>query len=199
MNTQQLIQAVRQIKREKLSQTQSITRLSSVLRAFVRNPTNRQALNFGQVSQGLYTRLLLNSFDDDFQIVAVLWGLGSRSPIHDHEGTVGAVAALVGATKETKYHLLSQHGDQVELHEGETITLSATTVTPILPDEMTQLHAMTNATNVWAATVHVYLSPVMNFHIYEPQREDIYQMVDRRLWFDADNARRRWDAIDAGL
>lgn len=199
MNTQQLIQAVRQLKREKLAPQPSIKRLTSVLRAFVGNPANRQALNFGQVSQGLYTRLLLNSFEDDFQIVVVLWGPGSRSPIHDHEGTVGAVAALAGVTQETKYYQLSQYGSQVELLEGKTVTLRKTTVTPILPDEATQLHAMANASTEWAATVHVYLTPVMNFHIYEPQSEDIYQMIDRRLWFDADNAWRQWEAAQAPL
>jgi predicted metal-dependent enzyme (double-stranded beta helix superfamily) len=104
MNTQQLIHAVRRIKRAELAPHPSIKHLTSVLRAFVGNPANRQALDFGQVSQGLYTRLLLNSFEDDFQIVVVLWGPGSRSPIHDHEGTVGAVAALAGVTQETKYY-----------------------------------------------------------------------------------------------
>lgn len=196
MNTQQLIRAVRQIKQEKLAQTQSIRHLASVLRAFIGNPVNRQALNFDQVSQGLYTRLLLNSFDDDFQIVVVLWGPGSRSPIHDHEGTVGAVAALAGAPQETKYYLLSHFGNQVELLPGKTITLHKSAVTPILPNDATQLHAMTNPTNEWAATVHVYLTPVMNFHIYEPLQEDIYQMVDRRLWFDADHAWRQWEAVN---
>ncbi|MCE7982923.1 MAG: hypothetical protein DYG89_17200 [Caldilinea sp. CFX5] len=195
MNTQQLIHAVRRIKRADLAPQQSIKHLTSVLRAFVGNPANRQALNFNQVSQGLYTRLLLNSFDDDFQIVVVLWGPGSRSPIHDHEETVGAVAALAGVTEETKYYRLSQHGNQVELLPGKSMTLQKSAVTPILPDEATQLHAMTNATSAWAATVHVYLTPVMNFHIYEPQGEDIYQMIDRRLWFDADNAWRQWEAV----
>lgn len=196
MNTQQLIRTVRQIKQEKLTQTQSIRRLTRVLRAFVGNPANRQALNFAQVSQGLYTRLLLNAFDDDFQIVVVLWGPGSRSPIHDHEETVGAVAALAGATQETKYYRLSHFGNQVELLPGKTMTLRKSAITPILPDEATQLHAMTNATNEWAATVHVYLTPVMNFHIYELQGEEIYQMVERRLWFDADNAWRQWEAVN---
>jgi predicted metal-dependent enzyme (double-stranded beta helix superfamily) len=187
---------VRQIKQEKLTQAQSSQRLTSVLRAFVGNSANRQALNFAQVFQGLYTRLLLNSFDDDFQIVVVLWGPGSRSPIHDHKGTIGAVAALAGAPQETKYYQLSHFGNQVELLPGKTMTLRKSVVTPILPDEAPQLHAMTNPTSEWAATVHVYLTPVMNFHIYEPQSEEIYQMSERRLWFDADHAWRQWEAVN---
>ena len=188
MDAQQLICTVRDIKRRQLPQQSQITLLSDALQAFVRNPLNRRSLPFGQVSSGLYTRLLLSSFADDFQIVVVLWGAGSRSPIHDHRDTVGAVAALSGATHETKYQRHGQPGDTVRLTQGDTIELRQDTVSPILPDESTQLHAMANRSAEWAATVHVYLTPVMDFHVYEPLGDDRYERVGKRLWFDAENA-----------
>jgi hypothetical protein len=41
-------------------------------------------------------------------------------------------------------------------------------VTPILPDDEKQLHEMGNNTSEWTATIHVYLTPIYDFHIYQP-------------------------------
>lgn len=191
MDAGRLIETVRHIKRHVHAPEQQIAGLNAALQAFVQDPANRMGLDHRTVSRGLYTRLRLTSFADDFQIVVVLWGPGSGSPIHDHHDTVGAVAALSGCTHETKYHLAPQAGEQVQLLPGETVALCERTVSPILPDEAHQLHAMTNPTDAWAATVHVYLTPVMDFHIYEPQVDGLYRRVGRQLWFDGENAWRQ--------
>jgi len=51
---------------------------------------------------------------------------------------------------------------------------------------------MVNATDTWAATVHIYLTPITDFYIYEPQPDGTYIMVERKLWFDGDNAWQTW-------
>jgi len=191
MKPLELIQAIRMIKRQALAQSTQLAQLRQALIAFVSEPANRQ-VNLTNTSCGLYTRILLNSFDDDFQIVVVLWGPQSASPIHDHNGTVGAVAALAGHTIEAKYQILRTEAQRAWLQKQETSVLEATYVAPILPDETSQLHDMVNATDTWAATVHIYLTPITDFYIYEPQPDGTYIMVERKLWFDGDNAWQTW-------
>jgi predicted metal-dependent enzyme (double-stranded beta helix superfamily) len=193
MTPLELIEMVRDTKSQPLSQAEALASLSEALAAFVSEPAN-QHIHFATTTSGLYTRILLNSFADDFQIVVVLWGPHSRSPIHDHSGTVGAVAALVGSTKETKYQVMHTQDGKAHLVKLETMSLSGNRVTPILPDSTTQLHDMENDTDEWAATVHAYLTPVNQFYIYEPHTDGSYAMITRDLWFDADNGWKSWYA-----
>ena len=190
MDVAQLVRTVRCIQRVARTEPAKVQMLTTALQAFMGEPRNRHALPYGQVSRGLYTRLLLNAHADPFQIVVVLWGPGSSSPIHDHQGTVGAVALLDGMTCETKYARLGETSAGTRLSCGQTTVLDASTVSPILTDEAGQLHAMHNPSNAWAATVHVYLTPVTDFHIYEPLGDDHYRRIPRQLWFDAENAWR---------
>ncbi|HEX6292801.1 MAG TPA: cysteine dioxygenase family protein [Herpetosiphonaceae bacterium] len=191
MTPLELIRAIRDTKARAGSQAESLAVLSQALVAFVSEPAN-QHVNFATTTTGLYTRILLNAFEDDFQIVVVLWGPHSRSPIHDHSGTVGAVAALVGSTKETKYQVMHTKSGTAYLKKLKTTSLSGNQVTPILPDEATQLHDMVNDTDEWAATVHTYLTPVNQFYIYEPQQDGSFEMITKDLWFDVDNAWKSW-------
>lgn len=198
MNPGELIGAVRTVKQRALPQQESLDELTAVLSAFVADPVNR-SVELPQITSGLYTRSLLNSIEDDFQIVVVSWGPGSGSPIHDHNDTVGAVAALVGTTLETKHQIIDRNGSTVQLKALDTLRLHGELVTPILPDEETQLHDMVNHTDEWAATIHVYLTAIMEFRTYDPNPNGSFTVNPRKLWFDVDQAWRHWPALRTSL
>jgi predicted metal-dependent enzyme (double-stranded beta helix superfamily) len=188
MNAQGLIDAVRHVKQQ---QQKSLTGLTAALTAFVTDPANRP-VELPSLTSGLYTRILLNAPNDDYQIVVVSWSPGGRSPIHDHDETAGAVAALVGTTLETKHQIVCRSESKVELAALDTIRLTGQTITPILPDETTQLHDMVNDTDEWSATVHVYLTAIHEFRIYAPDPDGSFSVQPRTLWFDAVDAGRHW-------
>lgn len=185
MNPREFIHAVAEIrsKLEISSESEALEALSGCLRDFVLDPAN-QRLSFATTTVGLYTRILLNSPEDPFQVVLALWGPGSDSPIHDHDGTVGGVAALVGESVETKYRMDGLDGPTAKLSRSSTLVLRDGVVTPILPDEELQLHDMGNRTGDWAATVHVYLRPIQRFNLYHPNPDGTYTVEGRDLWFD---------------
>ncbi|TYB49020.1 cysteine dioxygenase [Actinomadura chibensis] len=191
MNAAELILEIRELKREACPPHRSIERLDGMLTEFVRSGAEGPRPDFTRATRGLYTRLLLNSMKDDFQVVLVLWGPGSRSPIHDHSGTVGMVAAYTGVTRETKYtEGATGPGGCVQLERGGTTVLRGGATTPILPSDGMRLHDMANETAGWSATVHVYLTPILDFHIYEPSTSGYFRREPRELWFDAENAWR---------
>src|SRR4051812_31929978 len=112
MNHIELIEAVGYAKAQLLSEIESLSSVSDALSEFVSKFSN-QPLKIPIITHGLYTRILLSAVEDDFQVVVVFWGPHSKSPIHDHNGTVGAVACLKGMTNETKYQATYRKGSNV--------------------------------------------------------------------------------------
>lgn len=81
MSPPEFIDAVRVVKRRALPQRKSPNQLSTARSAFVAAPTNRSVM-LPRTTSGLHTRMLLNSGQEESQIVVVPWSPGSRRPIH---------------------------------------------------------------------------------------------------------------------
>lgn len=190
MNIRDMVESVRELKAvaHTMPPPDVLSSLSKVLLAFLSEDANRRLPTLRQSSDP-YRRLLLTSVHDDFQIVVALWAPGSASPIHDHDGTVGAVSALVGETEETKYEVLSSRGGNTDLRRGNRLVLSPAIITSICPDDATQLHEMRNVSRrEWSATIHTYMNAIHQYGVYKQQPNGYYLRELRGLWFDRDNA-----------
>lgn len=166
-----------------------VEQLSDALDDFTGTAENRWFAE--QMSpSGNYMRLLLNSPCDDIQVVLVFWGPGQGSQIHDHDGTIGVVSALIGETKEIKYQISGRVEHGVILAEESNFVIVPTRATKILPNDDMQLHLMVNETQRWSATVHVYLTAIHRYRAYERKSGDLYHPVETELWFDRIDVRR---------
>lgn len=191
MNIDELIDEVVRTKRRigQLPDDELAEHLSAALADFTGTAANRSFAERFSPS-GNYMRLLLNSPDDGVQIVLVFWGPGQGSQIHDHDGTIGAVSALAGQTREIKYQISGQDEHGVSLVEASDFIIVPTKSTAILPQDDMQLHLMVNETALWAATVHVYLTAIHHYRVYEHKAGDRYSPVETELWFDRIDVRR---------
>lgn len=126
MDVTALIDAVSRTKSQadELTRQEALNRLSAALTEFTASTQNQRFAAEYRPS-GNYTRLLLNSPQDAYQVVLVFWGPGQGSPIHDHDNTIGVVSALTGATKEIKYI--------VTRHEESASSSSRTASSPSRP------------------------------------------------------------------
>lgn len=185
MDTNELIDEVDRIKTciGRLPRDQLVEQLSDALADFTGTAENQWFAE--RVSpHGNYMRLLLNSPRDDIQIVLVFWGPGQGSPIHDHDGTIGVVSALTGQIREIKYQISGRSERGVTLVEESNLLIVPTKATKILPEGDMQLHLMVNETQQWAATVHVYLTAIHRYRMYERKSDNLYCPVETELWFD---------------
>ncbi|MFE7131823.1 cysteine dioxygenase [Streptomyces sp. NPDC057638] len=184
MDVTALIETVSRTKSQagELTPQQIIDRLSHALTEFTTSARNQDFAAAYQPS-GNYTRLLLNSPDDPYQVVLVFWAPGMGSPIHDHADTIGAVSALAGETKEIKYGVRTV-GEAVELTEVSKFTIAPGRIAPILPENDQQLHLMVNEAPHWAATVHVYLTAIHRYRQYEAVPGGAFRTAETSLWFD---------------
>lgn len=185
MNVDELIGEVARIKAciGRLPGDRLVGQLSDALADFTGTAENQRFAE--RISPtGNYMRLLLNSPRDDVQIVLVFWGAGQGSPIHDHDGTIGVVSALTGETREIKYQVSGQDELGVTLVENSNSLIVPTKITKITPEDDMQLHLMVNETQLWAATVHIYLKAIHRYRVYERKSDDLYHPVETELWFD---------------
>ncbi|GAB2962631.1 cysteine dioxygenase family protein [Actinosynnema sp. NPDC050801] len=166
-----------------------LARLATALRDFAGDEENQRLVG-KLVPSTNYARLLLNSLDDPFQIVLVLWAPGRGSPVHDHDGTVGMVSAVFGRTREIKYEILHQHGSEVALAPSGDMLIVPGCTTPIYPEDDMQLHLMVNETSEWAATVHIYMTAIHSYRTYAQQSDKLYRSTAIDLWFDQINVAR---------
>ena len=186
MALDELIRCVQNTKARRLSDHESFLSVQRALLDWVAQQPPTASVGDG-APQTPYRRRLLNNPQDDFQIVQVYWAPGQTSPIHDHQGVVGAVAALRGHSVEVKYRVTDDDGEQVCLMVAEQTDLYERIASPIYPGETGQLHCMRNpSTTKPSVTVHVYLRPVIQFNQYQPQLSGWYRRVPTVLWFDAD-------------
>lgn len=191
MNAEELINAVRniQVKDDQGTRADLVNCLANFTR------TSRMSCLPGPWGNtwGRYPRVLLSRIEDPFQIIAVLWAPGSRSAIHDHENTLGAVTGILGEVRETKFKI-SDFGDGwVALKDSENQLLNRNFVSPISPRDGEQLHVMANETLSWAATLHVYLRSIISYQSYSLLAGDRYKYSYQKFWFDYENACREWD------
>lgn len=184
MTPRRLIQTIHTLKAShSLSQQQALHALSNALRTFI-DDSGSIFDDLPRFSKGLYSRVLLNDPEDDFQIVIVSWPPGQQSPIHDHAENLGVVAALSGEIEETKYRVLHR-GSTVQLEPLSSAQLSNNFISPLIDDDEHQIHSMRNSSeHEWGVSVHIYLNAMRTFNVYRPVSCNRYLPVETPLWFD---------------
>lgn len=196
MSPSDFIAQVGALAARRLPPRAAVALLAPMLAAFVAEPAHRRLPPQVRLL-GPGARVLLNRPEDGFHIVVVPWVGGSRSPIHDHAGATGAVAALAGATLETKYRATSAGADLVRLEPAGQLRLGGRVVTPLLSDDGLQLHEMAHAPGGPAATVHVYLQPLLEQDVYLPRADGLHRRQRRPVTVDAADAWHWWSRSNA--
>lgn len=195
MKALELINAVRDLSSKNLPEIKTLRFLAQALGRFARE-NRRKIISLVDCLPGAYTSHLLNAREDNFRVVLIFWGAGSKSSIHDHAQTIGAVMPVAGVIHETKYEVVHLAGREAVLSPLATVPLegaSAAALTPIVPEASTQVHLLANHTNSWAATMHAYLSPLSRFHAFLPNAGGAYTLKEKTAHYERDNEWRRLD------
>ena len=125
-----------------------------------------------------YTRNLLHADPEGrFTVMAVVWGAGRSTPVHDHE-TWGVVGGYCGTLDVTDFCApCDRDGHLEKLGEG---TLAAGEVCCIVPPRTENIHQMANRADRPAVSIHTYGDPAKRCRIYDPASG---KTADRELGF----------------
>ncbi len=91
---------------------------------------------------------------DRFVIVAMTWGVGQGSPLHDHDGLWGAEAVVRGVMRETLFEMVERDGERYRFARGEERISPVGSIGVLIPP--LEYHDFGNGGDEPARTIHVY-------------------------------------------
>ena len=124
-------------------------------------------------AQGCVRRELYRSPALGYRVIAITWGPGHASPVHDHADTWGIEAVLRGELEVVDYRIVREYEALSELEPGGRHRLRAGEVISLLPPH--DLHACRNVAGDAAA---------VSLHVYGRQLDQVrsYVHLDGRLY-----------------
>jgi predicted metal-dependent enzyme (double-stranded beta helix superfamily) len=130
---------------------------------------------------GSYARRLVHSSPDlGYTVLAMVWGPGQGTPLHDHAGMWCVEGVVDGRIEVTQYRLLDRLGRRCRFERQETTTAGIGSAGRLIPPF--DYHTIANARpDEPSITVHVYGGEMDHCSIFEPRDGGWYEEVHRRL------------------
>jgi predicted metal-dependent enzyme (double-stranded beta helix superfamily) len=110
--------------------------------------------------------------DDRFCIVAMVWGPGQGTGLHDHGGVWCVEGVYRGQMHITRYELDGVEGDLMRFHPTEDLTAGVGEVGNLVPPS--EYHVMENLGSEPAISIHVYGHELKSVHKYEPVGDGVH-------------------------
>lgn len=131
-----------------------------------------------------YSRhLVYNGQESGCCIVAMAWGPGQGTPVHDHDGVWCVECCLEGQLEITKYELCGTvpgPGESLyEFRQAQTERVGEGNVGSLIPPF--EHHVIRNPFSQKAVTLHVYGKELLRSSCFEPLGQDRYRRVERTL------------------
>lgn len=129
-------------------------------------------------------RLLYRSDDHGYVVVAMIWGPGQKTPLHDHAGTWCVEGVLEGQIDVTQYDLLEQEDGRARFETQDTMRTGVGASGSLIPPF--EYHTIANSRNdAGAITLHIYGQEMTSCTIFEPLGGAWYAKKERALSYDA--------------
>lgn len=112
-------------------------------------------------------RELYRSARHGYSVIAMTWGPGQGTPLHDHDGLWCVEGVWQGALQITPYRLLETNGDACRLQPLPTLTGQRGSAGNLIPPD--EYHVLRNASESdTAVSVHVYQRPIERCTVFAP-------------------------------
>lgn len=141
--------------------------VQSIVSRFVRENPHDLPTEFTMPSPDSYARRLIHADPEGrFTLMAMVWGEGQGTSLHDHDGLWVVECVYSGRVQVTNY---AYHGVENGLHQftvqSSEIGVPGVTDCRIPPFEH---HTVQNASRTPSVTLHVFGGPMTRCRIYEP-------------------------------
>lgn len=118
-------------------------------------------------------------------VVAMAWGPGQGTPVHDHDGVWCVECCLQGKLEVIRYDLQDKLDDAGEpvyvFFPVEAQFVGQGSVGSLIPPF--EHHQIRNASSDKAITLHVYGKELLKSSCFEPLGADRYRRVERHLFY----------------
>ncbi len=128
-------------------------------------------------------RLLYRDPDSGYEVIAMIWGPGQGTPLHDHCGIWCVDGVLEGQVAVTQYDLVGQDGDRFEFRPQRTVHAGVATAGSLIPPF--EYHTIQNELPRPSITIHVYGGSMERCTIFEPEADGRYRRREKSLSYSS--------------
>lgn len=126
-------------------------------------------------------RLVYQDLASGITVLAMVWGPGQSTPLHDHAGLWGIEAVLAGEIETVPYDLTGQQNDQYYFQARAEERIAAGATGYLMPPF--EHHITRNVSQQVAITLNIYGGPMPACNIFLPSGPGYYTRQRRELIF----------------
>lgn len=128
-------------------------------------------------------RELYRSEQFGYAVVAMTWGPGQGTPIHDHCGMWCVEGVWHGELEITQYEKLEESGSEFRFGRVGTIQAGTGSAGSLIPPH--EYHAICNPSDSEVCvSLHIYSGPMTECSVFQPLQDGWYERDQRRLSLD---------------
>ena len=138
---------------------------------------------FEPVADHYARRELYMSPDRGYGVIAMTWGPGQGTPIHDHSGLWCVEGVWHGQLEITQYDLSERRGEHYRFTDVGTLIAGTGSAGSLIPPH--EYHTIRNASDTQVAvSLHIYQRPMTCCGIFQPAEDGWHQYVNKQLKLD---------------
>lgn len=121
-----------------------------------------------------------------YSVVAMTWGPGQGTPVHDHAGLWCVEGVWEGELEITQYECLQEGTADCRFRPAGTLVAGAGSAGSLIPPH--EFHTIRNPSDeAIAISLHIYQAPITACSVFEPAGGDRYRRCARALEVDGDS------------
>jgi predicted metal-dependent enzyme (double-stranded beta helix superfamily) len=125
-------------------------------------------------------RELYRSARHGYSVVAMTWGPGQGTPVHDHSGLWCVEGVWDGQLEITQYELLERDGERFRFRAAGGMQAGPGSAGSLIPPH--EYHTIRNASpDTIAISLHIYKAPMECCSMYVPQHGEWYERTANDL------------------
>lgn len=138
---------------------------------------------FDPIQDHYARRELYRSPELGYSVVAMTWGPGQGTPMHDHSGLWCVEGVWDGELEITQFELLEREGENFRFRAAGGMHAGPGSAGSLIPPH--EYHTIRNASNdAVAVSLHIYKAPMECCSMFEPRDGEWFQRVDKTLRTD---------------
>jgi len=180
----QLIESIDDAVRNN-SQDYTVRELRGSLCRLIRDESVQLPEEIFQPAEGHYARRELHRSEElGYSVIAMTWGPGQGTPIHDHCGMWCVEGVWTGELEVVQYDMVERDEDRFKFREVGAIQAGQGSAGSLIPPH--EYHTIQNAQkDSIAVSVHVYSGCMTNCNVFEPEGGNWYKRIPKPLSLDA--------------
>lgn len=149
------------------------TALRNTLCTLIRRPEVRLPSCVRQPLGAHYARReLYRSAKAGYSVVAMTWGPGQGTPVHDHSGLWCVESVWDGELEIVQYELLERNGERFRFRTAGAMRAGPGSAGSLIPPH--EYHTITNTSpNQIAISLHIYKGPIISCNTFRPETVDV--------------------------